>query len=71
MITNLLNIAFSGFWQFLGVMILFLIPTLIIQGILNLIAHTWTELMTHLSIRKHGWPKIYSESEQTQSNEKK
>lgn len=46
---KLLEFIFSGFWVFLG--------SLIIIGICaNLIANIWNRFWRHWNIRKHGYP---------------
>jgi hypothetical protein len=45
----MIEVAFSGFWPFVGVVIL-------LAMLINLVFMLWNRLMRHLSIRKHGWP---------------
>ena len=53
MIEKILDIAFSGFWPFLGMLILL---NLILAGTLNVIYKSWRRFMRMLMVRKHGWP---------------
>lgn len=53
MINKILEIAFSGFWQFCGITILLNgLAYFTINGILRLFSRFFRMLM----IRKHGWP---------------
>lgn len=47
--SQLIEIAFSGFWPFLGF-------TVILGLFTNGIAAMWSRLMRMLMVRKHGWP---------------
>lgn len=53
MITKILEIAFSGFWSFIGVAIL-------LNGLfyfsVNGFLRAWSRFMRMLMVRKHGWP---------------
>jgi len=49
MIEKILDIAFSGFWQFVGMII-------ILGGIISVLINLWTRFMRMLMVRKHGWP---------------
>ena len=53
MIERILDIAFSGFWPFIGMTILLNgVAYFIINGILKI----WGRFMRMLTVRKHGWP---------------
>lgn len=53
MITKILEIAFSGFWPFVGMII-------ILNGaayfIINGLTKMWSRFMRMLMVRKRGWP---------------
>lgn len=53
MINKILEIAFSGFWEFVGMAIL-------LNGLgyfaCNTIARIFSRLFRMLMVRKHGWP---------------
>jgi hypothetical protein len=49
MIDKILEIAFSGFWKFWGVIILLVLPV-------SLILNLWSRFMRMIMVRKHGWP---------------
>lgn len=49
MINKILEIAFSGFWEFIGIWILVTIPFALIRSI-------WIRLMRMIMVNKHGWP---------------
>lgn len=53
MISKILEIAFSGFWSFVGMIIL-------LNGaayfIVNMIIRMWVRFTRVLMVRKHGWP---------------
>lgn len=53
MIEKILDITFSGFWPFVG-MIILINSTLAI--IVNEIVRMWSRFMRMLMVRKHGWP---------------
>jgi hypothetical protein len=50
---KILEIAFSGFWCFIGMLIL-------LNGVayytVNGIVKIWSKFMRMLMVRKHGWP---------------
>jgi len=50
---EILNIAFSGFWQFVGM-------TILLNGaayfIVNGLLRAYSRFLRMLMIRKHGWP---------------
>ena len=46
---EVLQFIFSSFWIWLGAMILIGVP-------LKFIYKSWTSLLRHLAIRKHGYP---------------
>lgn len=46
---EILNLAFSGFWHFIGFSLLF-------TGVLKTIAFIVNRFFRHLNIRKHGYP---------------
>ena len=49
MINKILEIAFSGFWEFIGMVILISIPFKVVLSI-------WIRLMRMITVRKSGWP---------------
>ena len=53
MINNILEIAFSGFWNFIGMAILLNgLAYFLVNGILRLFSRFSRMIM----VRKHGWP---------------
>lgn len=53
MITKIIEIAFSGFWPFIGMAILLNgAAYFIVNGLLRI----WGRFMRMLMVRKHGWP---------------
>jgi hypothetical protein len=46
---QLIEIAFSGFWQFIGVLI-------ILNGAMHYLVNAWARLLRMMTVRKHGWP---------------
>jgi hypothetical protein len=53
MMKEILNIAFSGFWPFVGMTIILNgVAYFVVNGLLRL----WTRLMRMLMVSKHGWP---------------
>jgi hypothetical protein len=51
-----LNFIFSGFWTFVGCLI-------IVTAILNFISKCWIAFWRHLSIRKHGYPPSHCDAD--------
>jgi hypothetical protein len=53
MINKILEIAFSGFWPFVGMAIL-------LNGaayfLVNMVIRIWVRFTRVLMVRKHGWP---------------
>lgn len=50
---KILEIAFIGFWQFVGMVILLnTVAYFIVNGLLKI----WSRFMRMLMVRKHGWP---------------
>jgi hypothetical protein len=53
MINKILEITFSGFWSFIGMMIL-------LYGfaffLVNMLLKMWSRFTRMLMVRKHGWP---------------
>ena len=47
--SKILEIAFSGFWPFVGIWILIYIPFSTLLSI-------WSRLMRMIMVSKHGWP---------------
>lgn len=47
--TYMLDLAFRGFWYFIGVII-------ILAMLLNTIMFFWNRFWRHWNIRKHGYP---------------
>jgi hypothetical protein len=60
MINKILEIAFSGFWPFVGMMIL-------LNGaayfIVNMIIKMWVRFTRVLMVRKHGWPPAHLDAD--------
>ena len=60
MINKILEITFSGFWQFVGMAIL-------LNGfafyIVNFFVRIWTRFMRMIMVRKHGWPPAHLDDE--------
>lgn len=53
MINKLIEIAFSGIFEFFGVIMLLNIPA---YYLCNLLVKMWSRFMRMLMVRKHGWP---------------
>lgn len=53
MINKIIEIAFSGFWQFVGMCILLYI---IVIYTTHILFNSWTRFLRMLMVRKHGWP---------------
>ena len=53
MIGKILDIAFSGFWPFIGMLILI---NLVLALVINTIYKSWRRFTRLLMVRKHGWP---------------
>ncbi len=53
MVNKLIDIAFSGFWQFIGVEIMIGIT---FQFFFNFLFRVINRLIRHMNIRKKGWP---------------
>jgi len=53
MVQDILNVAFSGFWSWLGI---FLLISMILSLVFKFIIRIWTRFMRMLMVRKHGWP---------------
>ncbi len=53
MIETILEIAFRGFWPFLGMLILL---NLVLALVINTIYKSWKRFTRMLMVRKHGWP---------------
>jgi len=53
MINKIIEIAFIGFWQFVGMMIFL---NLIAYFTVNALVKMWSRFMRMLMVRKHGWP---------------
>lgn len=53
MFSKVIEVAFSGFWQFVGLKI-------ILNGVVyfttSFLVKIWSRLMRMLMVRKHGWP---------------
>ena len=58
-----LEIAFSGFWQFIGCWILLLIPAQLIVAILNTPVKLLNRTFRHWNIRKHGYPPVHCDAD--------
>lgn len=50
---EIIEIAFSGFWAWLGSFIIFYC---LLSGMCNLIFVVWNRFWRHWNIRKHGYP---------------
>jgi hypothetical protein len=50
---KLVEIAFSGFWEFIG---MFILIYTFIFFIINGLVKMWSRFMRMLMVRKHGWP---------------
>lgn len=60
MIHKILEIAFSGFWQFIGMSILLNgLAFFAVNGFLKI----WSRFMRMLMVRKHGWPPNYLDAD--------
>ncbi|MCK4824210.1 hypothetical protein KA005_51135 [bacterium] len=53
MIEKILDIAFSGLFPFIGMMILL---NIVVLYTLNTLYKSWRRFMRMLMVRKHGWP---------------
>lgn len=53
MVNRLIEIAFSDFWPFIGVLILL---NTIFYFIVNGIIKIWSRFTRMMMVRKHGWP---------------
>jgi len=53
MIERILEIAFSGFWSFVGIVLLL---NIVFATLTNGIIRIWSRFMRMLMVRKHGWP---------------
>lgn len=53
---ELIKFMFSGFWVFVGFMI-------ILSAILKFMFLMWNRFVRHLNIRKHGWPPEYCDAD--------
>ena len=53
MIGKILDIAFSGFWPFVGMLILL---NLVLTLVVNTLFKFWNRFLRMLMVRKHGWP---------------
>jgi hypothetical protein len=53
---HLVDIAFSGFWQFVGMFILF-------SSFLTFLMFLWNRFWRHWNIRKHGYPPPYCDAD--------
>jgi hypothetical protein len=53
MIETILDIAFSGFWKFLG---MYFLLVALFYFVVNLIYKSWVSFMRMIMVRKHGWP---------------
>jgi hypothetical protein len=60
MAEKLIDIAFSGFWGFVGV-------SLLLSGFMALtltfILKMWSRFMRMIMVRKHGWPPQYLDAD--------
>jgi hypothetical protein len=60
MINKILEIAFSGFWPFVGMMIL-------LNGsayfFVNMVVKMWVRFTRMLMVRKHGWPPAHLDAD--------
>lgn len=60
MINKILEIAFSGFWPFAGMMIL-------LNGVayffVNMVVKMWVRFTRMLMVRKHGWPPAHLDAD--------
>lgn len=54
--TQLIEIGFSGFWQFMGLLI-------VMHYFVNLIRSMWIRFMRMLMVRKHGWPPAHLDAD--------
>lgn len=53
MVKDILDVAFQGFWSWLGVFILLIE---ILNSILRFLFKSWNRFMRMIMVRKHGWP---------------
>ena len=60
MMEKILDITFSGFWQFVGMGMIFnAVAYLIVNGVLRM----FSRFMRMLMVRKHGWPPIHLDAD--------
>ncbi len=53
MVKYILDIAFQGFWSWLGV---FFLVIGILNSILRFVFKVWNRFMRMIMVRKNGWP---------------
>lgn len=57
---DFLLFTFSGFWHFVGILVLLFPVSIMLSAVLNTIANIivkpWSRFMRMLMVRKHGWP---------------
>lgn len=60
MMEKILEIAFSGFWNFVGMLgILYMVFYFVTTGLVQI----WARFMMMLVIRKHGWPPAHLDAD--------
>jgi hypothetical protein len=60
MIYKILDIAFSGFWPFVGMAIILNgAAYFVVNGLLKI----WIRFMRMLQVRKHGWPPLHLDAD--------
>ena len=57
---EILELALSGFWKFIGFTTLF---TISLQGILNLIVNCYNRYLRNRNIKRQGWPPEYLDAD--------
>lgn len=60
MINKIIEIAFSGFWPFVVILVLL---NGIAYFIINALLRIWSRFMRMLMVRKHGWPPAHLDAD--------
>lgn len=71
MINKILDFAFSGFWPFIGIAVLFIFTSASFVAIINLLFRMWNRIIRHLNIRSKGWPPAHCDADGDFKNENK
>ena len=67
MVQYILDIAFQGFWSWLGV---FILVIGILNSILRFVFKSWNRFMRMIMVRKHGWPPSHLDADGDWNKEK-